>query len=175
MALAEMTIWGMYQYDQGLFDACPLPAGMSKKLLIDCIMDKSGQLYPYHQSIPMFKRNISGWFTRNREQFSKIWEALHINYAPLENYDKHSNITDHAESSGDGEGLVSAYNSNSYEPSNKSKTSGTADNLHTEYTHGNIGVTTSQDMLAQEQAVREYDIYEMIAHRFEKEFLIEVY
>jgi len=41
--------------------------------------------------------------------------------------------------------------------------------------HGNIGVTTSQQMIQSELELRKFDIYEEIAARFEHEFLVQVY
>lgn len=41
--------------------------------------------------------------------------------------------------------------------------------------HGNIGVTTSQQMINSELELRKYDIYSDIANRFEREFLVQVY
>lgn len=42
--------------------------------------------------------------------------------------------------------------------------------------HGNIGVTTSQQMIESEIALRaKYDIYKIISREFEREFLVQIY
>lgn len=41
--------------------------------------------------------------------------------------------------------------------------------------HGNIGVTTSQQMINSELELRRYDVYADIAARFEREFIVQVY
>ena len=42
--------------------------------------------------------------------------------------------------------------------------------------HGNIGVTTSQQMIESEMSLREkYDIYKIISREFEREFLVQIY
>lgn len=46
---------------------------------------------------------------------------------------------------------------------------------YTSRIHGNIGVTTSQQMIQSELELRKFDIYEEIAARFEHEFLVQVY
>ncbi len=51
----------------------------------------------------------------------------------------------------------------------------TGDEKYTSYIHGNIGVTTSQQMITSELELRKFDIYEEIAGRFEHEFLVQVY
>lgn len=104
------------------------------------------------------------------------------------------------------ENTVSAFNSSSYQADNKSelthgetltetlqhgkkiadtlthgKTSTTtgSDNgttTYTEHTHGNIGVTTNQDMITQElELLQRFNIYDWIASRFEAEMMIQVY
>ena len=51
----------------------------------------------------------------------------------------------------------------------------TGDEKYTSHIHGNIGVTTSQQMITSELELRKFDIYEEIAGRFEHEFLVQVY
>ena len=51
----------------------------------------------------------------------------------------------------------------------------TGDEKYTSHVHGNIGVTTSQQMITSELELRKFDIYEEIAARFEHEFLVQVY
>ena len=42
--------------------------------------------------------------------------------------------------------------------------------------HGNIGVTTSQQMIESEMSLRaKYDIYKIISREFEREFLVQIY
>lgn len=41
--------------------------------------------------------------------------------------------------------------------------------------HGNIGVTTNQQMIESELELRRFDIYSDIATRFEREFIVQVY
>lgn len=51
----------------------------------------------------------------------------------------------------------------------------TGTRTHTGRLHGNIGVTTNQQMIRSELDLRIYDIYETLATMFEKDFLIRVY
>ena len=47
---------------------------------------------------------------------------------------------------------------------------------YTEHTHGNIGVTTNQQMIEQElELLRHFDIYDWIAAKLENELFIQVY
>ena len=98
--------------------------------------------------------------------------------------------------SNDNENKVSAYNESDYTNREKdiqsynstvtNRGSGT-DTTQTEYglkrkevedirVHGNIGVTTSQQMIESEMTLRaKYDIYKIISKEFEREFLVQIY
>ena len=214
--MSRLTLWGIYQYDKTLFDDIVLPAGIDKDNLISDIMRNSGDLYPYHQVPEYLKRNINYWFARRLFDFERMYEALRVEYSPIENYDRKENTTRNYENSGtdkesttlgstttstnigsnDNENKVSAYNESDY--SNREKdtqsynstltnTGSGTDTKQTEYglkrkevedirVHGNIGVTTSQQMIESEMSLRaKYDIYKIIAREFEREFLVQIY
>lgn len=47
---------------------------------------------------------------------------------------------------------------------------------HTEHTHGNIGVTTNQELINQElQLLKDFNVYDWIAAKYEREMMIQVY
>ena len=214
--MARITVWGFYQYDKTLFDNIVLPEGIDKDNLVSDIMRNSGDLYPYHQVPEYLTKNITFWFSRRLFDFERMYEALRVEYSPIENYDRKENTTRNYENSGtdkesttlgstttstnigsnDNENKVSAYNESDY--SNREKdiqsynstltnTGSGTDTTQTEYglkrkevedirVHGNIGVTTSQQMIESEMELRaKYDIYKIISREFEREFLVQVY
>lgn len=93
------------------------------------------------------------------------------------------------------ENKVSAFDSSSYQPKNivtgnsNSTSEGTStvnrtledrenrevNRAHESRTHGNIGVTTNQQMITSELELRMYNIYKTIAMEFEDEFTVSVY
>ena len=98
--------------------------------------------------------------------------------------------------SNDNENKVSAYNETDYTNREKdtqsynstvTNTGSGTDTTQTEYglkrkevedirVHGNIGVTTSQQMIESEMSLRaKYDIYKIISREFEREFLVQIY
>ena len=67
---------------------------------------------------------------------------------------------------------------NSGSGSDKTQTDYGKQRTETENTriHGNIGVTTSQQMIESEMSLRaKYDIYKIISREFEREFLVQIY
>ena len=214
--MARLTLWGIYQYDKTLFDDIVLPEGIDKDNLVSDIMRNSGDLYPYHQVPEYLKSNINYWFARRLFDFERMYEALRVEYSPIENYDRKENTTRNYENSGtdkesttlgstttstnigsnDNENKVSAYNESDYTNREKdtqsynstlTNTGSGTDTTQTEYglkrkevedihVHGNIGVTTSQQMIESEMELRaKYDIYKIISREFEREFLVQVY
>lgn len=196
MLQPRMTLYGMYQYDPTLFDGVILPDGMDKTLMVNQIIRQSGDLFPYYQVPPQVKTAITEWFTRRKDNFAKLWQGFTAEYNPIENYDRQEdstetpNITHTLSNSGQdastNEADVQGYNGTDYVPNSRTKSSGTSSTNGTDtesgtrtYTsriHGNIGVTTSAQMLEGELALRRsLDIYALIAAEFETDNLIQVY
>ena len=196
MLQPRMTLYGMYQYDPTLFDGVILPEGMDKTLMVNQIIRQSGDLFPYYQVPPQVKTAITEWFTRRKDNFAKLWQGFTAEYNPIENYDRQEdstetpNITHTLSNSGKdastNEADVQGYNGTDYVPNSRTKSSGTSSTNGTDtesgtrtYTsriHGNIGVTTSAQMLEGELALRKsMDIYALIAAEFETDNLIQVY
>ena len=196
MLQPRMTLYGMYQYDPTLFDGVVLPDGMDKTLMVNQIIRQSGDLFPYYQVPPEVKSAITEWFTRRKDNFAKLWQGFTAEYNPIENYDRQEdstetpNITHTLSNSGQdastNEADVQGYNGTDYVPNSRTKSSGTSSTNGTDtesgtrtYTsriHGNIGVTTSAQMLEGEIALRKgLDIYALIAEDFETDNLIQVY
>lgn len=196
MLQPRMTLYGMYKYDPTLFDGITLPDGMDKTLMVNQIIRQSGDLFPYYQVPPQVKTAITEWFARRKDNFAKLWQGFTAEYNPIENYDRQEdstetpNITHTLYNSGQdastNEADVQGYNGTDYVPNSRTKSSGTSSTNGTDtesgtrtYTsriHGNIGVTTSAQMLEGELALRKsMDIYALIAAEFETDNLIQVY
>ena len=275
--MARLTLNGMYQYDPDLFELVILPDDYNKESMIAEILQRSGQLYPYHQVPHMFKDLMRRWFARNYFNFEKMMEALTAEYSPIENYNRVEAWTrtpdltdkstlsgsdssqlsgsDSSQLSGDDvvkhtgtdttdhdydhlketttykgsdsiEKEVSAFDASTYQPAERETTTRSSredekdtdgllqDKLthgHIETTtngrkdtmtygkkdtmtygkvdtethtgtesfrsniHGNIGVTTSQQMIEAELELRKFDLYTYIAALFEREFIVQVY
>ena len=289
--MAKLTIVGMYNYDQTLFNGLTFPTGIDKDIAVNEILMRSGEFCALYTDPTFMKIQIGIWGQKHYRTFEKWIEALSVQYNPLENYDRteemsetttraHSlkteanynddrtldltdeqtpdltdELTHDTESkrtadlnekttnnttdtnaqmfNGKDETSVSAYDSSTYSPKEKVEhdmgtvelqktgtvdldTTGTdtytvtgtdttthtgtdttthsgtdkrnvkgtlSDSLGTEngsighesHIHGNIGVTTSQQMLQAELDVQRWNIYEHIADIFVDEFCIMIY
>ena len=207
MSSAKFTLIGCYQYynNQGLdlFEKLTLPEGIDKDTLTSNILLKGGE-FEVQSGSPVFIHDaIEIWAKVYEATFTRWLEALAIEYAPLENYDRMEHWTDALDGSGSSNSIgtldttyddavertKSAYDSSSYQPYDKVTTHATTDTDTTDRTnttidndsehngriHGNIGVTTSQQMLMQELDMGYWNLYERITQLFLQEFVIPVY
>jgi len=223
MALAKITLLGMYEYlnSEGidLFSEMTLPTGIDRDILVDSIMLRGAEFEILYSEPTTMRNAIGAWSRKWQHTLTKWAKALAIEYDPLENYDRRESWSDakvgneskkgsrtSSGSSSDmsvsngsdiSENKRAAYDSSSYSPvekdenNSKSSSSGasitkadgtdsedrsnTESSLHEGRTHGNIGVTTSQQMLEAEWNVAKLNIYEEAAELFLTELTIYTY
>lgn len=80
-----------------------------------------------------------------------------------------------SQTTSDSNGSSSATTTNESSRGTSSTDAKDNESTHTGRTHGNIGVTTSQQMLESELKLREYDLLERIVRLFEKDVIIQLY
>jgi len=229
MSMYRLTLAGLYQFDETLFDNIEFPAGTDTQNFIDSLILSYGECEPMYPD-PDFMKNsaIPAWSHKWKRSIEKVYNVLEqIDYEPLENYDRTEDWTDspditriiaqsgqdHAElTAGQGsvtaqtgadtsEDKVSAYNSSGYDPSQQNtmqygnsttvETNGTntntfkygktdtntekGTNTHKGRIHGNIGVTTSQQMAESELTFRKQSFIDYCTGLFAEDLLILVY
>lgn len=135
----------------------------------------------------------------NTDRYEDFWRT----YTSDTGEDVKSNVSGSSKGSGTRtpnlttENEVSAYDTDYYQPKGKTTDSGNETNTsessssqdasqstegkrsdeekHGLHSHGNIGITTNQEMIQQELELRKFNIYRSIALEFEDEFTIPVY
>lgn len=199
MATAKLTLIGLYNYDNTLFDGLQLPPYIDKTTLINTILLAGGEFGCIYPGIDFMKQAISLWSAKNQRYFERLAVLMQTEYDPLENYNRQEKWTDTGDGSSkssfnnttagnnETETKVSAFNSSAYENRDKvtgndtENDSGTSsgsseyENHREGYARGNIGVTTSQEMFRQEMAIVSLSPYDVIAGDFINEFCIKLY
>lgn len=219
MSKAKFTLIGTYQYYHNaggdLFELMDLPTGINKDTLCSNILLQGGEFEVQHGNPQFIHDAIGIWSQAWKESFQRWVDALAIEYAPLENYDRMEHWTDEKDRTDDfdstgssssvgtldntttdtTENTKSAYDSSTYQPYDKvesrtvSDTDSTDqtnttissdtvindDNEHNGRIHGNIGVTSSQELLNQELDLGYWNLYQRITQLFLQEFVIPVY
>ena len=196
MSQAKLTLIGLYNYDNTIFDLLNVPEGITKDTLVNNILLRSSEfevLYPD----PDFLKSAIGDFSNAWQPTFERWvNALTLEYNPLENYDRKEDWTDtrNGHNSGTTSGRtnstttnkVSAYDAGDDLTTHDQDTIVGADSSsssgeshegakHDGRVHGNIGVTTSQQMLISELDLGYWNIYEKITDLFLTHFVIPIY
>lgn len=240
---ATLSILGLYQHDQTLFDEMIIPAVLDRQTLIDNILYESASLEAYYSNPDFMKFMIGRWSFMNQTVWEKMLATTTLEYNPIHNYDRteewsenekmldtrnatgkdtetrnlKTGETVNGSSNGDtttsgtikSDLSVSGYNDNMLSPResttespdtlvsqnvsgetnrdvtdsgtiNKDRTDNESldrkrDNTRMGRAFGNIGVTTTQQMIQQEREISEFNIYEYITKSFVKRFCLQVY
>lgn len=199
MSTMNLTLIGMYNYDNSIFDGLTLPDDINKDDFINVLLMRSGEFELLYPSADFLKPAINVWGMKWRPTFDKWVEGTKATWNPIENYDRYEDSTDNTVSSGSGsdstdvtgggtnEHTVSAFDSSAYQPADKNEnssssnstsetqTSGTSDRTFNSHIHGNIGVTQASDMLRNWYEISAWNLLEHMADLFVKEFCIMTY
>ena len=228
----KITLWGMWNYDNSLFNEIDVDARLNKNLLITYIMQYCADNEVLYTNPDILKMCVNAFFQARKDNYARIIDALTAEYNPIENTDRYESRIINSDTSGSSSSTgaseynasstweetasttntannstelqKSAYNATSYQPyektvatiseensgskngkdsgndtssfENSETTTGNRKDVEEVHAHGNIGITTNQQMINEELALRlENNIYEIIALDFENAITIPVY
>lgn len=239
---SKITLIGLYNYDNSLFDNLTFPTGIDKNIAIARILEKSEEFEVLYSDFDYLKNRIGTWSSVWQRTFEKWVKALAVEYDPLYNFDRHEYYTDakardyrderaeinngqlstgseetsksvsntvtgsdtkseteqkvsaydsgytgkekeessavtNQTGSGDAESTIKGVNNTVNSNSLDSNISGVSNEMlqHEARLFGNIGVTTSQQMLRDELDIATWNLYDHISDIFIEEFCILVY
>lgn len=208
MSSATITLIGMYNFNNDLFELLDTPEGIDKQTLIDTILLRSGEFEVMYPDLDFLKYSIGAWSRKWNPTLERWAKALKVEYNPLENYDRteewNDNGTSNGSESGSSNGSTSGQtgslttnkvsaddagdaftnkDASAVNGSDSTTSSGSSslnkndsfNNSHKGRIHGNIGVTTSQQMLLSELDLGYWNIYEKVADIFLTEFVLPIY
>ncbi len=182
-------------HNKSLFDYLDLPTGIDKEAVTENILLRGGEFECLYGDADFMREAVSIFSKKWYATFERWYNAITTKYNPLENYDRieeweddtHTNDSQNVNSTSGStiSNDVSAYDSNTYQPNERNQSNASneasttantnANSTHTGRTHGNIGVTTSQQMLQAEWEVAKLNLVEQITDTFIAEFCIMVY
>ena len=91
---SKLTLIGMYNYDPTLFSNLSMPAGVDTDIVRDEILIRSGEFEVLYSDPAFVKMLIGHWSKKHLRTFEKWFNALSIEYDPLNNYDRTEEYTD---------------------------------------------------------------------------------
>lgn len=187
--------WKTCEYDYIKLESTISGVGQraQTKIMLEC-----GMLECIYQDPQIIKTAISEWVKANSRRWTNLFITSLYEYNPISNYDRKEEWedTDEENETQSGEGSntgnnnsthnVGAYNndmqkagedisygSGSYNASGNKNTKKTS--THRARMYGNIGVTTTQEMIEAERRVNNFDVADVIANEFKTQFCIVVY
>ena len=175
-----------------------------KAIIINNLLMESAELEVLYPEPDFMKNAIGAWSSKEVISWTRLYKAMLAEYDPIENYNRkektnnqnrgsmtHSGKdTNERLSQGQTTNSITSFDNNNFQPhdlsvdtigDNNSVTYGhvvtdSTGNLLQSEIHGNIGVTTSQQMLEQELEVTpKLNIYNTIIDSFIRRFCLLVY
>lgn len=193
---ATISILGLYNLNDTLFDDLVIPENMDSDLLINNLVTELAELELIYSDFNFMKFMIGVWSRKELPTWNRVYKASTKLYDPIENYDRIEDWTDNLNrnsainssvtSNGNTQHDVAGFNSSVLVTASKdingdTSTGSTSDTSTSSgwrkgRVHGNIGVTTSQQMLQSELDVApKLNVYDFIINSFKNRFCLQVY
>ena len=224
--MSLLSVEGLYNYDNTLFDGFDVPEGLVKQIAIDTILMRTRELEVLYPDFNYMKTRIAIWSSRYQINWKKLYDSTVLEYNPIENYDRmedwtdtddetststrdntrntsnsvkststnevmnsvnvtdqntafNAGLSDHAKQITDGDTTENGTITNTEtgkDAENENVNGGrTGKHTRTGRAHGNIGVTTSQQMIQSERELVVFNLYDVIAESFIETFCLMVY
>lgn len=190
-----ITVTGVYSHYPNLFELMQLPDGVDMETARDNILFQCGEMELLYSEPSFLRAMIGNWSKRRAYKWKTLQGTTTLEYNPIENYDRQEEWSDEESGTSKAGGNTSTSGNSldkkkGFEGGDLVETSGASDSStaqtsstgssstksqHSGYVHGNIGVTTSQQMLMSERDVANFSIYDVIAQDFAREFCMYVY
>ena len=115
---AWLSILGLYNYDDSIFDKFVVPTGMDKELIINNILLELAELEVIYPEPNTMKNAIGFWSQGQLDSWQRMYDAMQLEYDPIYNYDRFEEWLDsnqsHSNSTGTSNGTskhqVNAFN-----------------------------------------------------------------
>lgn len=173
---ATLTILGLYNYNDTIFDKMQLPEGVGAENVISNLLMELAELEVIYPSWITMQRAIADWSKSRVKSWGRMLQALNADYDPIENYDRREEWTDDINGNSGYNNKVAGFNSGKQTDSNSGTQQTNTGSVHSGRIHGNIGVTMAQQMIQAELDLRAVnDIVQIIVNEFKKRFCIMVY
>lgn len=187
---ATLSILGLWQWDNTILDSMVLPAGINRDILVPDLLAECAEFEIIYPEPTTFRTVLLSWSNHRAPIWERLVNVSKLEYNPIENYDRIEEWTDTGtgtqNDNGNQKGYQGGYNPSSpgtapemvqqeqIETTNGNTSSGQS--THKGRVHGNIGVTTTQQMMEQEMNISDkLDVYQYIIQDFKRRFCIPLY
>ncbi len=193
-----INLMNLLQLDNKLLDEYVLDDRLDRDLLNAEIMRECGNMMPLYTDTTAFKYFTGIWFKSYAKIIKELIDTTEYEYNPIENYDryeegnveydneKNTQQTRNRNPNITTETKTSAYNSDTYQPQSTTSENGsesetihnTGNDTNTEkrnlHIHGNIGVTTTQQMIDSQRNTVQFNVYNWIVSKYSSQMFVLV-
>ena len=92
--IPRLTMIGLYEYNDTLFDKMNLPAGINRTEFIDAFLLKYGECPVIYPNWGTMQFALGVWSKKWYQSIERIIRALTEEYNPLHNFDRHEEYSD---------------------------------------------------------------------------------
>lgn len=190
-----LSIFGLYAADPTIFDGLAVPEGVNKQSVVDTIILDLSCFEVLYPDSAFMKGVIKVWSEKELPVWEAMYKTTQFEYDPISNYDRkeewtetritNDEVTGKDSREGTQLGKIAAFNSpdlcdkDSYnttdETDHRRTTTGNDTFTRSGFARGNIGVTTTQEMIEAERNVVKFNIVDYIVDSFKTRFCILVY
>ena len=194
-----ISILTMLNWNPNILDKLHIPDSLTdqKEAIQINLVEECGELPLVVTNPKQFEILLDKWSSIQNVKWTRMQKAMELSYNPIENYDRMEEVnskrtpdltntyTDKNSSANTVQNFKNGYNSTSQVLSDKSvsgtdiettnKSTGNETYHSVGHIHGNIGVTTSQQMLQSELDVAKNLIADVIVDDFKNKFCIVCY
>ena len=162
-----LSLLGLYRCNKNLFDGLKLPEGVDRETLINNLLAETAEFEVLYPDAEFMANMITVWSTKELPVWEELEKTRHYDYDPISNYDRNEESTNTGESLG----KVAGYNATDLVNSSGAST----DVKRKARMWGNIGVTTTQQMINEQREVVKFNISDYIIESFIKRFCLLIY
>ena len=173
--VATLSLLGLYSFRGDILDDFKLPAGIDRDDFIEMLLFDTAELELLTPDPDIMKQLLGRWSNVRVNAWSKMLDTETVEYNPIHNYDRQEDWLDDGTGSSITDLSVAGFNDADMADRERTGTGTTTQSRHTARISGNIGVTTTQQMLESERESRKYStVYEIIGE-FKERFCLLVY
>ena len=191
---SKLSIYGLYQWDPTILTGAqwfPFAPELPVEDFFLLLTTELCELPLVWPNGDIMRKMVKAWCKTMQYRWKGLYNSTKLEYNAIENYNRTETVTTKSKTTGSTQNNGSdsttqqrtAYDNLSLADTAKetvtmgsgNSVTGDVETSHTNKTSGNIGVTTTQQMLEQERTVLQFNFFETVVEDFKKKFCIEVY
>lgn len=173
--MATLSLLGLYSFRGDILDDFKLPDGIDRDDFVEMLLFDTAELELLTPDPDIMKQLLGRWSNVRVNAWSKMLETETVEYNPIHNYDRQEDWVDDGTGSSVTDLSVAGFNDADMADRERTGTGTTTQSRHTARISGNIGVTTTQQMLESERESRKYSTVFEIIGEFKERFCLLVY